>query len=229
MNIINEFFVSFILIKLYFKFKVCRKIKFPLLWKFYFSKWKFYFSADRILGFFINSNPSNQIIKKPYLPFLEIGDLVFRAGIGSESFLIENLSQSPYSHIAMVVKTSPTILIHATTDDDKNAKNQVILSSMDDFLKLSHKIAIKRLKFDEKTKQKIVAKDLEHLGRKFIISTDKDAFYCTTFLEQSINSITPFHLQYTLIKAPFNEGLYLFPQTFFENNQSVLIYESQNF
>ncbi len=182
-----------------------------------------------ILGFFINSNPSNQIIKKPYLPFLEIGDLVFRAGIGGESFLIENLSQSPYSHIAMVVKTSPTILIHATTDDDKNAKNQVILSSMDDFLKLSHKIAIKRLKFDEKTKQKIVAKDLEHLGRKFIISTDKDAFYCTTFLEQSINSITPFHLQYTLIKAPFNEGLYLFPQTFFENNQSVLIYESQNF
>ncbi|EDJ9261520.1 hypothetical protein GFM30_05580 [Campylobacter jejuni] len=182
-----------------------------------------------ILGFFINSNPSNQIIKKPYLPFLEIGDLVFRAGIGSESFLIENLSQSPYSHIAMVVKTSPTILIHATTDDDKNAKNQVILSSMDDFLKLSHKIAIKRLKFDEKTKQKIVAKDLEHLGRKFIISTDKDAFYCTTFLEQSINSITPFHLQYTLIKTPFNEGLYLFPQTFFENNQSVLIYESQNF
>lgn len=48
MNIINEFFVSFILIKLYFKFKVCRKIKFPLLWKFYFSKWKFYFSADMI-------------------------------------------------------------------------------------------------------------------------------------------------------------------------------------
>lgn len=50
MNIINEFFVSFILIKLYFKFKVCRKIKFPLLWKFYFSKWKFYFSADTLLN-----------------------------------------------------------------------------------------------------------------------------------------------------------------------------------
>lgn len=105
-----------------------------------------------IWGFFLNSNPSNH--QKPHLPSLEIGDLVFRAGIGSESFLIENLSQSPYSHIAMVVKTSPTILIHATTDDDKNAKNQVILSSMDDFLKLSHKIAIKRLKFDEKNQTK---------------------------------------------------------------------------
>lgn len=57
MNIINEFFVSFILIKLYFKFKVCRKIKFPLLWKFYFSKWKFYFSADnsaKILLYSVN-------------------------------------------------------------------------------------------------------------------------------------------------------------------------------
>lgn len=54
MNIINEFFVSFILIKLYFKFKVCRKIKFPLLWKFYFSKWKFYFSADTLFLPFIN-------------------------------------------------------------------------------------------------------------------------------------------------------------------------------
>lgn len=63
MNIINEFFVSFILIKLYFKFKVCRKIKFPLLWKFYFSKWKFYFSADSI---FTQSahNPSNFIFKQ---------------------------------------------------------------------------------------------------------------------------------------------------------------------
>ncbi|EJI3228489.1 hypothetical protein NEU07_000417, partial [Campylobacter jejuni] len=30
-----------------------------------------------ILGFFINSNPSNQIIKKPYLPFLEKGLYLF--------------------------------------------------------------------------------------------------------------------------------------------------------
>lgn len=60
MNIINEFFVSFILIKLYFKFKVCRKIKFPLLWKFYFSKWKFYFSADTLVDEFI------KIYIKPY-------------------------------------------------------------------------------------------------------------------------------------------------------------------
>ncbi|EJE7894639.1 ATP-binding protein, partial [Campylobacter coli] len=27
-------------------------MKFPLLWKFYFSKWKFYFSADNIKDYF---------------------------------------------------------------------------------------------------------------------------------------------------------------------------------
>ncbi|EPF8057148.1 DNA/RNA non-specific endonuclease [Campylobacter jejuni] len=62
MNIINEFFVSFILIKLYFKFKVCRKIKFPLLWKFYFSKWKFYFSADKLEA---ENLKGEQIKKRP--------------------------------------------------------------------------------------------------------------------------------------------------------------------
>lgn len=67
MNIINEFFVSFILIKLYFKFKVCRKIKFPLLWKFYFSKWKFYFSADRSeVKFFVEQAVKNSTIKVKY-------------------------------------------------------------------------------------------------------------------------------------------------------------------
>ncbi|EAH8872312.1 hypothetical protein EWX26_01100 [Campylobacter jejuni] len=68
MNIINEFFVSFILIKLYFKFKVCRKIKFPLLWKFYFSKWKFYFSADTTFEESLpqtNSNQNNTIENAP--------------------------------------------------------------------------------------------------------------------------------------------------------------------
>lgn len=77
MNIINEFFVSFILIKLYFKFKVCRKIKFPLLWKFYFSKWKFYFSADinadfliRKISLTLNNVVKNDTIKKIKEPSL---------------------------------------------------------------------------------------------------------------------------------------------------------------
>lgn len=168
-------------------------------------------------------------MQKLNLPKLEIGDLVFRAGLGSESFLIEKLSQSSYSHITMVVQISPILLIHATTDDDKNAKNQVILSSIDDFLKFSDKIAIKRLKFDKKTKEKIVKQALQNLGKKFILSTDENAFYCTTLIENSINQVALFHLKRSMIKAPFNEGLYLFPQAFFDDNKSILIYESKNF
>lgn len=74
MNIINEFFVSFILIKLYFKFKVCRKIKFPLLWKFYFSKWKFYFSAD-----IFDASKGHFLLAKANCNFLKpakLGDMI---------------------------------------------------------------------------------------------------------------------------------------------------------
>lgn len=76
MNIINEFFVSFILIKLYFKFKVCRKIKFPLLWKFYFSKWKFYFSADiNIERTDINESMEN-LVSEDFIDSIDIMALV---------------------------------------------------------------------------------------------------------------------------------------------------------
>ncbi len=77
MNIINEFFVSFILIKLYFKFKVCRKIKFPLLWKFYFSKWKFYFSADKNVGPYGN----NKAIYQEYVEFNSCENEYYQAGV----------------------------------------------------------------------------------------------------------------------------------------------------
>lgn len=81
MNIINEFFVSFILIKLYFKFKVCRKIKFPLLWKFYFSKWKFYFSADKNTTNITNSQTDQneaKVFVREYVLHIDNKDLTFK-------------------------------------------------------------------------------------------------------------------------------------------------------
>lgn len=67
--------------------------------------------------------------------------------------LIEKLSNFPYTHIAMAVQTEPVVLIHATTDDDLNRKNQVILSSLRDFVKFGRKIAVKRLKFSKESRK----------------------------------------------------------------------------
>lgn len=76
MNIINEFFVSFILIKLYFKFKVCRKIKCNQKVSFYFSMVTFYFSADSYIWIFL---------EKKNIYFSSIGKFtlgILFAGIG---------------------------------------------------------------------------------------------------------------------------------------------------
>lgn len=163
------------------------------------------------------------------LPPLEIGDLVFRKGLGEESLLIEKLSNSPYTHIAMVVQTKPVILIHATTDDDKNQKNQVILSSLEDFIKLSHKIAIKRFKFSRQDKEKIINFAKQKLGEKFVLSPNKNALYCTTLIENSIKQVQDFKINKDFVDIPFFKGYYLFPKAFFIDKRSVLIYESKEY
>ncbi|WP_299547053.1 YiiX/YebB-like N1pC/P60 family cysteine hydrolase [uncultured Helicobacter sp.] len=160
-------------------------------------------------------------------PPLQIGDFVFRQGIGAESLLIQKFSNSPYSHIAMVVKISPDVLlIHATTNDDTNRQNQVILSSLDEFVRLGSKIAVKRPDFSQKNKEKIVDFAMQNLGREFVLSTKEDAFYCTTFLEEAINKIENFKLKKEFVGFPFIKGYYLFPKAFFEDKRSKLIYES---
>lgn len=163
------------------------------------------------------------------LPPLEIGDLVFRKGMGEESLLIEKLSNSSYTHIAMVVQTNPVILIHATTDDDKNQKNQVILSPLEDFIKLSHKIAIKRLKFSKQNKEKIITFAKQKLGEKFVLSPSQNALYCTTLIESSIKEVEDFKINKDFVDIPFFEGYYLFPKAFFKDKSSVLIYESEEY
>lgn len=163
------------------------------------------------------------------LPPLEIGDLVFRKGLGAESLLIEKLSDSPYTHIAMVVQTKPIILIHATTDDDKNKKNQVILSSLENFVKYSHKIAIKRLKFSKENKEKIINFAKQNLGKKFVLSSSQDSLYCTTLIENSINQVENFKINKDFVNIPYFKGYYLFPKAFFADERSVLVYESEEY
>lgn len=163
------------------------------------------------------------------LPSFEVGDLVFRRGLGGESLLIEKLSDSPYTHIAMVVQTEPVVLIHATTDDDENHRNQVILSSLEDFMKHSHKIAVKRLKFSEGSRKKIVDVAKQNLGKKFVLSSGRDAFYCTTLIENSIDQVEDFRIDRDFVDIPFFKGHYLFPKAFFTDERSVLIYESKEY
>lgn len=160
------------------------------------------------------------------LPPLQVGDLVFRQGIGAESLIIEKLGNFPYTHIAIVAKLEPLTLIHATTSDNANTPNQVILSPFDEFLKQSKKIAVKRLDLNETQKEQILSFTQSKLGKEFELSSDENALYCTTFIEKALASVMKYELSRSYVDFAYFRGYYLFPKAFFEDQRSVLIYES---
>lgn len=132
MNIINEFFVSFILIKLYFKFKVCRKIKFPLLWKFYFSKWKFYFSADSInypKEIKIHDKTTSNFSHPENFVVFECAHRLLEKGYKAEHLELEpkwNLGRDKKGGKADILvkdnESNPYLIIECKTTDSKNSE-----------------------------------------------------------------------------------------------------------
>ncbi|OCG75040.1 hypothetical protein A9G42_09320 [Gilliamella sp. Nev6-6] len=72
------------------------------------------------------ASSSNQTIELPYS--IKVGDWVFRKGIQSDSFIVNQLGGGDFSHIGMIISIQPEIkIIHATTSDDNNRLNQVIV------------------------------------------------------------------------------------------------------
>ena len=65
---------------------------------------------------------------------INVGDWIFRSGVQIDSLIVKKLDGGIFSHIGMVVAIEPEIkVIHATTTDDENIPNQVIISSLADF------------------------------------------------------------------------------------------------
>ena len=75
------------------------------------------------------------------LPELKVLDIVLRAGIDLDSLLIQKLSNSPYSHIGVVISTKPLQILHASSSD---TQNKVAVSEFSYFLANAKGIAVKR-------------------------------------------------------------------------------------
>ena len=61
---------------------------------------------------------------------VKLGDLVLREGTATDSNVIMMLSASDYSHIGIITAVLPEIIVtHATTDDDPEHADQVIMNS----------------------------------------------------------------------------------------------------
>lgn len=174
----------------------------------------------------LNSNSQPQILNSinlKTLPELQKGDIIFRQGMGADSLLISKLSQSPYSHIGLIVETEPILVLHATTDDEPKMPNQVLLSSLEDFARLAKQIAIKRYDLSEAQREQIAAAALKFKGRAFVLSPEKDGFYCTSLIESAYKGVLDLNLSKQRLEIPALSGYYLLPKAFFDDNNSVLI------
>lgn len=155
---------------------------------------------------------------------LEKGDWIFRSGVGADSKIIQYLSQSQFSHIGIIVETTPDILIvHATTDDDAKHPNQVLLTKLDNFIVPSRakNFAIARPVF--LTTQQRIQTSLyayQQIGKPFILDDKTEPhFYCTTLILNSVHSqINDFNPKWQFIDIAIFQGYYLFPEAFTQEN-----------
>lgn len=167
------------------------------------------------------------------LPPLAVGDWVFRAGTSAESRLIQQLSNSEFSHIGMVVSLQPeALIVHATTDDDPSQSNQILASTLSAFIspQLARSFAIARPQFvSQAEKQQAAAWLLQQLQQPFILAERNQPHrYCTTLLVDALqHTQQPFQPNWQQINAPMFRGEYLFPNAFANYPQIEWLYHSE--
>ncbi len=177
--------------------------------------------------------PSQSSLHLPEGIEVERGDWIFREGTSRDSHLIQYLSKGRFSHIGMIVEVEPTILIaHATTDDDPNLPNQVLLTPLDDFLSedKAKSFAVARPRFlDKQQRLNAAVYAYQKIGTPFILDDqDQPNFYCTTLILDAVLTQTKtFSPQWQYLDLAIFRGNYLFPESFTKENIEW-IYQSKS-
>lgn len=180
---------------------------------------------------FANEEPKSIDDNPDYIHLLKVGDWIFRKGVQIDSLVVNELGGGGFSHIGIIVSIEPEVkVIHATTDDDINHPNQVIVSTLAEFItpKLAEKYAIARPNFLSPQQQQLIVDHIQsQLGAPFILSSrEKKHLYCTTLLADTIIKYQPdFRLQWNYVNFPLFNGDYLFPSAFANHNDITWIYK----
>ncbi|APQ14451.1 hypothetical protein BJP27_09330 [Pseudomonas oryzihabitans] len=167
-------------------------------------------------------SPAHPSFDPTGLPVLAVGDWLFRAGTSMDSVLIRKASGGDFSHVGMVVATAPRILIiHATTDDDPRHPDQVLLSTLEDFLQpaLAQRFAVARPTFLTESLRARIAEDLRaQAGQPFLLETrELPHRYCTSLIAELIQARLPtFAPRWTRLDLPLFKGDYLLPRALAE-------------
>lgn len=164
----------------------------------------------------------------PALPDLKVGDVILRKGVGADSYIINEISHSNYSHVGVVSQINPRVEItHATTADDAGSPFEgVITVPIANFVSEARALAIVRY---EQIKESAYPQISEYLhsqeGKVFDLSNDPDATYCSNLVYFALKPHTKTDLKYTFYEMLTFSGNYIFPQAFLDDPNSTTIYE----
>ena len=156
---------------------------------------------------------------------LRTGDLVFRLGDVTDSRIIATATDFKYSHVGIIVRESPLLVMHAVTGEGE--RDGVAAVSMREFLAHARDFGAARMKFlSEEQKARLAASLLKRLGEGFTLRPRGEAnLYCTTLLEQEISKITEFSPQYFKLSLAVLGGEYLAPKAFWHYGGIEILYE----
>ncbi|WP_229770964.1 YiiX/YebB-like N1pC/P60 family cysteine hydrolase [Campylobacter portucalensis] len=159
------------------------------------------------------------------IPNLEVGDLIFRHGNTIDSIIISNKSDFKYSHVGVIIKTEPILIIHAT---QKENDDKVSIITLNEFLNNATDFGIARVKFINDKNRIFFINDLKNsFGKKFVLSKKGDEnLYCTTLIENSLSKISKFEPIYQDIDFMFIDGKYLFPAGIWYDKNIEILYEN---
>lgn len=156
---------------------------------------------------------------------LRTGDLVFRLGDVTDSRIIATATDFKYSHVGMIVREHPLLVVHAVTGEGE--QDGVAAVSMQEFLAHARDFGAVRMKFlSEEQKARLAASLLKRLGESFTLRPRGEAnLYCTTLLEQEISKIMEFSPQYFELNLAVLGGEYLAPKAFWHYGGVEILYE----
>lgn len=164
----------------------------------------------------------------PDLPPLAVGDLVFRRGFGTESSLIvraQGETRSPFSHVGLVTAVKPVEITHATTSDDPARRDQVIVSTLSDFLAQGSRFGVRRPDWSDDVKRRTADRAQALVGRPFRLSPDDpSALYCTTLVTRAAAPDVTLRVTPEPIDVPVIGGRYLMPAALWEADGMRTIY-----
>ena len=123
---------------------------------------------------------------------LKVGDLVFRKGRGIwTQYFIRASSRDPrFSHVGIVVQTSPSALILHSDGNELTGVGKVRTEDWEDFFDIAYECAVYRYAGSDETARAFASHGLRRLGVPFdpaFNMSSTNALYCTELIREVVN------------------------------------------